>query len=79
MICLMLFTVTFQIDKSKTKLMFVYMNETMKEIALAHGEFVFLDSTHKTNRYNLPLFQLVVYTPHGFQVRISNSFGTVLD
>ena len=60
--------------KTNTKFMLVYQNEAMKSILKDHGDYLFLDSTHKTNKYKMPLFQLMVFTPHGYQVYTNQTF-----
>jgi len=46
----------------------VAQTEAQKKLLELYGHMALLDATHKTNKYGLPLFLLVVKTPYGYQV-----------
>jgi len=55
-------------DGESEDFLMVAQTEAQKKLLELYGHMALLDATHKTNKYGLPLFLLVVKTPYGYQV-----------
>jgi len=53
-----------KVEKSQFKSLF-FMSKRMKSLVQNFGDVIFMDATHKSNRFNLPLFDGVIINNYG--------------